>query len=362
MTAKLFSPLQLGDLTLPNRIVMAPLTRNRARPDGDVPHELNATYYAQRASAGLIISEASQISAEGKGYIQTPGIYSNEQVAGWKIVTDAVHQAGGRMFSQLWHVGRISHVSLQPDGQAPVAPSAITANSQTFIETGFADVSAPRALETEEIGRVVADYRKAAENAKSAGFDGVEIHAANGYLLDQFLRDGTNKREDGYGGSADNRSRFLAEVMEAVTGVFPAKRVGVRFSPFSGFNDIDDSDPLGTFTVAVARAEEAGLGYIHLVEGEMGGARAFPEGSFEKLRANFSGDYMANNAYNRQMAVDAIETGAADLIAFGSLFIANPDLVARFEQDAPLNAPNPETFYGGGAEGYTDYPTLGEVA
>lgn len=362
MDPKLFTPLELGDLTLPNRIVMAPLTRNRADPQGDVPHALHATYYAQRASAGLIISEGTQVSPEGKGYIQTPGIYSNEQVAGWRAVTEAVHQAGGRMFAQLWHVGRISHVSLLPEGQAPVAPSPITANSQTFIETGFADVSEPRALETGEVARVVADYRKAAENAKRAGFDGIEIHAANGYLIDQFLRDSTNRRDDAYGGTAEGRTRFLAEVLDAVTGVYPSKRVGVRFSPFSGFNDISDSDPVATYSVAMARAEDAGLGYVHLVEGEMGGARSFPEGAIATLRAEFSGAYMANNAYDRRMAIDAVQSGEADLVAFGSLFIANPDLVARFRQDAPLNAPDPQTFYGGDAAGYTDYPSLEDVA
>ena len=362
MDLKLFTPLDLGDLTLPNRIVMAPLTRNRAHPEGDVPHALNAKYYAQRASAGLIISEGTQISPEGKGYIQTPGIYSDEQIAGWKTVTDAVHNAGGRMFAQLWHVGRISHVSLLPDGQPPVAPSPITAKSQTFIATGFADVSEPRALGSEEIARVVADYRRAAENAKAAGFDGVEIHAANGYLLDQFLRDSTNKRDDAYGGTAENRTRFLAEVFDAVTSIYPSKRVGVRFSPFSGFNDIADSDPVSTFSVAMARANDANLGYVHLVEGEMGGARSFPPNALTTLRANFSGAYMANNAYNRQMAIDAIDSGEADLIAFGSLFIANPDLVVRLRQDAPLNTPNPETYYGGSAEGYTDYPTLNDAA
>lgn len=362
MDPKLFSPLELGDLTLPNRMVMAPLTRNRALPEGDVPHALNATYYAQRASAGLIISEGTQISPEGKGYIQTPGIHSREQVEGWRTVTDAVHEAGGRMFAQLWHVGRISHVSLQPDGQAPVAPSPIAAKSQTFIATGFADVSEPRALDTGEIPRVVDDYRKAAENAKAAGFDGVEVHAANGYLIDQFLRDGTNKREDGYGGTPDGRTRFLAEVLEAVTTVYPSKRVGVRFSPFSSFNDMADRDPVTTFSAAMARANDAKLGYVHLVEGETGGPRSFPPNAIETLRANFSGAYMANNAYDRQMAIDAVESGQADLVAFGSLFLANPDLVERFRKDAPLNTPDPQTFYGGDAAGYTDYPMLGEVA
>ena len=362
MEPKLFTPLELGDLTLPNRVVMAPLTSNRALPDGDVPHALNAEYYAQRATAGLIISEGTQISPEGKGYIQTPGIYSATQVAGWRTVTDAVHAAGGRIFAQLWHVGRISHVSLLPGGQAPVAPSPISAKSQTFTASGFADASEPRALETEELSRVVADYRRAAENATAAGFDGVEIHAANGYLIDQFLRDGTNRRDDAYGGSAENRTRFLAEVLEAVTQVLPSSRVGVRFSPFSSFNDITDSDPLDTFAVAMSRANDAGLGYVHLVEGETGGARTFPRGALVSLRANFSGAHMANNAYTREMAIDAVQSDEADLIAFGALFIANPDLVARLKQDAPLNDPDPQTFYGGDARGYTDYPTLGEAA
>lgn len=363
MQEKLFTPLQLGDLTLPNRVIMAPLTRNRALPDGDVPHELNAKYYAQRASAGLIIAEATQISPEGKGYIQTPGIHSDAQVAGWQKVTDAVHAKGGRIFLQLWHVGRISHVSLQPDGKQPVAPSPIAANAQTFIETGFADVSEPRALETDEIARLLDDYRKAAENAKAAGFDGVELHSANGYLLDQFLRDGTNKRTDAYGGSVENRTRLLAEVLDTITKVFSPKRVGARFSPFSTFNDMSDSDPMTTFATAIARANDAGLGYLHLVEGEMGQSRNLPpDADMAKLRAGFDGAYMANNGYNRQLAIKAVESGAADLIAFGRPFLANPDLVERLEKGAPLNEPDQNTFYGGDARGYTDYPTLEEVA
>jgi len=363
MQEKLFTPLQLGDLTLPNRVIMAPLTRNRALPDGDVPHDLNAKYYAQRASAGLIIAEATQISPEGKGYIQTPGIHSDAQVAGWQKVTDAVHAKGGRIFLQLWHVGRISHVSLQPDGKQPVAPSPIAANAQTFIETGFADVSEPRALETDEIARLLDDYRKAAENAKAAGFDGVELHSANGYLLDQFLRDGTNKRTDAYGGSVENRTRLLAEVLDTITKVFSPKRVGARFSPFSTFNDMSDSDPMTTFATAIARANDAGLGYLHLVEGEMGQSRDLPpDADMAKLRAGFDGAYMANNGYNRQLAIKAVESGAADLIAFGRPFLANPDLVKRLEKGAPLNEPDQNTFYGGDARGYTDYPTLEEVA
>jgi len=361
MQAKLFTPLELGDLTLPNRIVMAPLTRNRALPDGDAPHALNVEYYAQRASAGLIITEGTQITPEGKGYIQTPGIYSAAQIAGWKAVTDAVHDAGGRIFAQLWHVGRISHVSLLPNGRPPVAPSPITANSKTFIASSYADVSPPRALETEEITRIVEDYRKAAENARQAGFDGIEIHGANGYLIDQFLRDGTNKRGDAYGGSVENRTRFLAEVLDAVTNVYPSKRVGVRFSPFSNFNDISDSDPVTTFAAAIARADDAGLGYVHLVEGQTGGPREFSPDDIARLRAAFSGAYMANNAYDRESAIRAVESGEVDLVAFGKLFIANPDLVERLKANAPLNEPDQSTFYGGDERGYTDYPTLEEA-
>jgi N-ethylmaleimide reductase len=359
MPDKLFTPFTIGTLTLPNRIVMAPLTRSRATPDGDVPHALNVEYYAQRATAGLIISEGTQISPEGKGYIQTPGIYSPEQVAGWRKVTDAVHARGGRIFAQLWHVGRVSHTSLQPNGQLPVAPSAIRAATTVYTATGYTDVSTPRALETSEIARVIEDYRKAAENAKAAGFDGVELHGANGYLVDQFLRDGTNTRTDQYGGSVENRTRFLAEVLAALTSVWPSHRVGVRFSPFSKFADMSDSDPMATFSAAIARANDAGLGYVHIIEGDTGVSRELPPGAdlgvFRKL---FKGAYLANNGYDRTSAIHAVESGAADLIAFGKLFIANPDLVERLARNAPLNEPHPATFYGGGAEGYTDYPAL----
>lgn len=363
MPDKLFTPLTIGTLTLPNRIVMAPLTRNRADPNGDVPTDLIAEYYAQRASAGLLISEGTQISPEGKGYIQTPGIYSSEQVEGWKKVTAAVHAKGGRIFAQLWHVGRVSHTALQPNGQQPVAPSAITANTKVFISSGFAEASPPRALETSEIPRIVDDYRKAAENAKAAGFDGVELHGANGYLIDQFLRDGTNKRTDAYGGSVENRTRLLAEVLAALTSVFPATRVGVRFSPFSQFSDMSDSDPMATFSAAIARANEAGLGYVHMIEGDTGASRELPQDAdVGALRKLVKGAYLANNLYDRENAIKTVESGAADMIAFGRLFIANPDLVERLERNAPLNEPQPATFYGGGAEGYTDYPALDEAA
>jgi len=362
MSTSLYEPLRMGDLVLPNRVVMAPLTRNRAQPDGDIPHALNARYYAQRASAGLLISEGTQISAEAKGYAWTPGMYSDAQVAGWKLVTDAVHAHQGRIFAQLWHVGRISHNSLQADGQAPVAPSAIAAASRTFDGTAFTPTSTPRALETEEIARVVEDFRKAAVNAKAAGFDGVELHAANGYLIDQFLRDDSNRRTDRYGGSLANRSRLLVEVLAALTSVWPAARVGVRFSPFSNANGALDSNPQATFAHAISRASEFGLGYLHLVEGQTGGARELPPGAdIGALRALFKGAYMANNGYTRDMAESAVRNGTADLVAFGRPFISNPDLVERLRLDAPLAPGNPATFFGGGAEGYTDYPTLAEA-
>ena len=357
MTEKLFTPIRAGALDLSNRVVMAPLTRNRARAEDDAPVDMHAEYYAQRADAGLIISEATQISPEGKGYAWTPGIYGDAQIEGWKAVTDAVHAKGGRIVLQLWHVGRISHTSLQPDGQAPVAPSAITADAKTFDGEGFVPTSAPRALETAEIPRLIADYVRAAENAKAAGFDGVEVHAANGYLLDQFLRDGANKRTDAYGGSVENRVRLLGEVVEAVAGVWGADRVGVRLSPFSNAGDLTDSDPITTFGAAIDRLNALGLAYLHLVEGQTGGPRT-EEADLAALRGRWSGVYMANNGYDRQSAIEAVESGRADLVAFGRPYIANPDLAERLARNAPLNGPDPDTFYGGGREGYTDYPFL----
>ncbi|MEQ8558418.1 MAG: alkene reductase [Henriciella sp.] len=360
MTETLFTPIQLGDLTLSNRVFMSPLTRNRASDGVNAPHDLHVDYYAQRAGAGLIITEATQISPEGKGYAWTPGIHSEEQVEGWKRVTDAVHRKGGRIALQLWHVGRISHTSLQPDGQAPVAPSALAANSKTFDGKGFVETSTPRALETDEIPRLIGDFRKAAENAKKAGFDAVEIHGANGYLIDQFLRDSSNKRTDAYGGSIENRTRLLKEVIEAVTSVWDPKKVGVRFSPFSDANDVSDSDPVALFSKAYAIADEAGLGFLDIVEGQTGGPRNASEEDLAELRRHFSGVYVANNGYDRALAIEHVESGKADAIAFGRPFIGNPDLVERLKQDAPLNESNQETWYGGGAEGYTDYPTLEE--
>lgn len=361
-TAKLFTPIRVGALNLSNRVVMAPLTRNRARPEDDAPHDLNVTYYAQRAGAGLIITEATQISPEGKGYAWTPGIYSDAQIAGWKKVTDAVHVEGGKIVIQLWHVGRISHLSLQPDGQAPVAPSAIAAESKTFDGERFVPTSTPRALDISEMPRLVDDFRKATRNARAAGFDGVEIHAANGYLLDEFLRDGANHRTDAYGGSIENRSRLLFEVIEGVVGAWDAGHVGIRLSPFSSANGLTDSDPQALFSYVIEQINRFGLAYLHMVEGQTGGTRDLAEGqSLAALRAKFDGVYMANNGYDRQMALDAVDDGRADLVAFGRPFIANPDLVARLQADAPLNALDTDTLYGGGAKGYTDYPAMRAV-
>ncbi|MEW5421274.1 alkene reductase [Amorphus sp. 3PC139-8] len=362
-TPKLFTPVRAGAIDLKNRIAMAPLTRNRARPEDDAPIDIHVEYYRQRAGAGLIITEASQISPEGKGYAWTPGIYSPAQVEGWKKVTDAVHEDGGRIVLQMWHVGRISHTSLQPGGQPPVAPSAIAAEAKTFNGQEFLATSAPRALELSEIPRVVEDYRKAAKNAVDAGFDGVEIHGANGYLIDQFLRDGANKRTDEYGGSIENRTRFMREVVEAVVGVWGADRVGIRLSPFSHANGLTDSDPMPLFERAVDILNGFGLAYLHMVEGQTGGSRELDEGlSIDALRAHFDGVYMANNGYTREMAIEAVETGKADIVAFGRPFISNPDLVERLERNAPLAEPDRATFYGGGVQGYTDYPTLDAAA
>jgi N-ethylmaleimide reductase len=360
--AKLFTPGKLGEIEVANRIAMAPLTRNRARAEDDAPYDIHVEYYVQRASAGLIITEATQVSPEGKGYDRTPGIYSDAQVEGWKKVTDAVHAKGGKIVAQLWHVGRISHVDLQPNGQKPVAPSAIAAGVKTFVNGQFVATSEPRALELSEIPRILDDYRKAAENAKAAGFDGIEVHGANGYLIDQFLKDATNKRDDAYGGSIENRARLLFEVIEAVTSVWGKGRVGLRLSPFSPANGISDSDPETLFEYVVDHLNGRGLSYLHMVEGSTGGTRETPEGtSIEKLRKRFDGAYIGNNGYNREMAIDAVENGEVDMVAFGRPFIANPDLVERLAKNAPLNEGNQATYYGGGTEGYTDYPTLDEA-
>ena len=358
----LFTPFRLGDIELQNRIVMAPLTRNRATPGLDAPNDLNIEYYRQRATAGLIVTEASQISQQGQGYIWTPGIYTDAQVEGWRKVTDAVHAEGGKIAIQLWHVGRVSHESLQPGQKAPVAPSAIAAKTKTYIQGGFADTSTPRALETAEIAGIVADYRRAAENARRAGFDGIEIHGANGYLIDQFLKDGSNHRADAYGGSVENRIRFALEVVDAILSVWPAGRVGIRLSPVSPANDAVDSNPADVFFALVRELDKRGLAFIHIVEGATGGPRDNAPFDYEGLRKSFRGAYMANNGYTRALAIDAVASGRADLVSFGKAFIANPDLVERLKRDAPLNEVDRATLYGGDAHGYTDYPALAAAA
>ncbi|MFC3180525.1 alkene reductase [Cypionkella sinensis] len=355
----LFDPMTAGALRLANRIVMAPLTRNRAG-QGLVPGPFAAEYYAQRATAGLIIAEATQISAQAQGYADTPGCYTDDQVAGWKKVTAAVHAKGGTMVVQLWHTGRVSHTSFQQDGGAPVAPSAIRAHTKTFVAVqGFVDCSMPRALDLEEIPGIIADFRNAAKRAIEAGFDGVEIHGAHGYLLDAFLRDGTNHRTDRYGGSVENRARLLNEVSEACAAEIGADRLGVRISPVSTAGDSKDSHPQALFNRVVDDLNHIGLAYLHVVEGDTGGARDNIAFDYVALHDRFDGVWMVNNGYNRQMAMDAVSQGSADLVSFGRLFMANPDLVRRLFENAPLNAlMAPETFYGGGAHGYTDYPFL----
>ena len=352
----LFTPFQIGPLQLPNRIVMAPMTRSRAG-DGNVPTALNAEYYEQRAAAGLIVTEATQVSSQGVGYPGTPGIHTDAQIEGWRGVTDAVHRSGGRIFLQLWHVGRISHPSLQPDGALPVAPSAIAARGEAFTTSGPQPFVVPRALETSEIAGVVAQFAEGARHALAADFDGVEIHGANGYLIDQFLRDGTNRRTDRYGGSLPNRARFLLEVTEAVAGVWGAGRVGVRFSPWSDFNDMRDSDPPATFGYAALALAPFGLAYLHLVE-PVDGVPAGADPLAPHLKAAFGGPLIVNGGYTSALAEAALARGEADLVSFAASFLANPDLPARLAHGAPLNTPDPATFYGGDHRGYTDYSAL----
>ncbi|KAB2885058.1 MAG: alkene reductase [Pseudorhodoplanes sp.] len=348
----LFSPYTLGSLQLANRLVMAPMTRSRAL-DGNVPNPLAATYYQQRAGAGLIITEGSQVSPQGVGYIRTPGIHSPEQIAGWKQITAAVARAGGRIFLQLWHVGRISHPDFH-GGALPVAPSAIAANGKVFTAQGPKPMVTPRALDLPEIPGIVAQFRRGAEHAKAAGFDGVELHGANGYLLDQFTRDGTNRRTDAYGGSLANRVRLPLEVTQAVIDVWGKDRVGYRISPTGSFNAMSDSDPRATFSYLTQRLSELGIGYLHVTDPVTDPARLVPE-----LRRLFKGTCIVNGGYDAASARAAIRKGEADLVAFGTAFLANPDLPARIRTGAPLNTPDPSTFYAGEARGYTDYPALG---
>ncbi len=368
---RLFQPIRLGRYNLPHRIVMAPLTRSRARQPGNVPTNLNACYYAQRASAAIIVTEATQISQQGQGYAWTPGIHTLDQIEGWRLVTDAVHRAGGRIFIQLWHVGRISHPALQPDGMLPVAPSAIKPSGQAFIENESGEGEmvpfvTPRALLTEEMPYIVRQYVRAAKNALDAGFEGIEIHAANGYLLDQFINSSTNNRTDQYGGSVENRARLLMEVVEAVGGVWGRDRLGVRLSPLGTLNDIRDDDPETTFGYIFEKLSGFGLAYLHIVnpaitavergsEPDVGALRML-----ELIRKNYGGILIMAGGFDHDSAENWLLEGRTDLIAFGRKFLSNPDLPERFRRRAPLNRDDPSTYYGGGAKGYIDYLTLAQ--
>jgi N-ethylmaleimide reductase len=366
-TTTLFTPLKLGALELPNRIIMAPLTRSRASQPGDVPTEMNARYYAQRAGAGLIISEATQISRQGQGYAFTPGIYTDAQVQGWKLVTDAVHAAGGRIAMQLWHVGRISHHLLQEGGQPPVAPSAIrseTGESFVVLPEGPKRVPCdmPRALETSEIPGIIADYARAARNALSAGFDMLELHSANGYLLQQFLSTNTNQRTDQYGGSLENRARIVLEALDAIIDVAGAQRVGVRVSPHFNRHDIRDAQTEEIHLYLAEQFSKRGIAYLHIAEPDWAGGPALTDAFRRRLRAAFTGRIIVCGNYTAESGAARIASGLADAVAYGRPFIANPDLVERFRLGAALNKPDPTTFYGGGEQGYTDYPALETVA
>ena len=367
MTDPLFEPTRLGALDLAHRVVMAPLTRMRSTRPGDAPRALNAEYYGQRASrGGLIITEATDIAEQARGYPGAPGIYSPEQIAGWRRVTDAVHAGGGLIVLQIWHTGRVSHSSMQPGGAVPVAPSAVAAPGRHMDAEGNpVPFETPRALRTDEMPGIVALFRRAAENAEAAGFDGVEIHGANGYLLDQFLQDGTNKRDDRYGGPIPNRARLLLDVVDAVAAVRGADRVGVRLSPWGKFGGMEDSDPGALFDHVSAELGARGHAYLHVVEpraDQNSDVNALDPGAPDaasRFKARFGGAVIAAGGFTRETAAKTVASGAADAIAFGRLFIANPDLPERFRRGAPLNRYDRATFYGGDARGYTDYPALG---
>lgn len=369
MTDILFRPHRMGAFELRNRVAMAPMTRSRATQPGDVPNEMMARYYAQRAGAGVIVSEGTQVSRLGQGYAFTPGIYSPEQVAGWKTVTDAVHAVGGLIYAQLWHVGRVSHPILH--GEQPVAPSAVSGGgSAAFVvdDEGprMARAPEPRALSTEEVRAVVGEFEKAARNAKEAGFDGVELHAANGYLIEQFLRSESNRRTDVYGGSLENRLRFLAEVTEAVSAVFGADRVGVRISPFLDLNGISEDNPRGLFLAVAGLLDGLGVAYLHTSEASPievpPGTDPVPQDFRRALRETFRGTIMVAGGYDGARARAILETGLADVVAFGRPYIANPDLTERLARDLPFAEPDKATFYGGSEHGYVDYPPVADAA
>jgi N-ethylmaleimide reductase len=353
----LFSPIRIGALELPNRIVLAPMTRNRAVA-GEVPNPLAVEYYAMRASAGLLITEATQVSADAQGYPRTPGVHSDEQVAAWRLVTDAVHARGGRIFVQLWHTGRVSHPLNNAEGLQPVGPSAVPATGKTITPQGMKDFEMPRALELSEIPLFVAKFAAAARRAIEAGFDGVEIHGANGYLIDQFLRDGANQRTDEYGGSAENRARFLFEVTEAVVAAIGAERTAVRLSPRNAYNSMSDSNPGETFRVAAEGLNRFGLAYLHVLEALSGPMAAKEPRITPTIRKAFTGPLMINGGYTKELAEQAIANGEGDMVAFGVPYLANPDLPERFAAGAELNKPDMKTFYQGEAKGYTDYPLM----
>ncbi|MDH5572432.1 MAG: alkene reductase [Gammaproteobacteria bacterium] len=352
----ILDPVVIGDLQLANRIAMAPMTRNRADTD-NVPTPMMVEYYRQRASAGLIITEGTPVSPQGIGYPAVPGMYNQSQVEAWKKIIKAVHEKDGKIFPQLWHVGRISHSSLQPDNKLPVAPSAIAAQGEAVTYEGMKTFEVPHALTVDEIQSIVKDFAHAASLAKEAGFDGVELHAANGYLIDQFLRDATNKRTDEYGGSLENRTRFLLEVINAVAQVWPENRIGVRLSPINEFNSMADSEPDSLFNYVVSQLNKYALAYLHVVEVDMtcSNKTGF---NFKKLRENYHGLYMANGGYTHERAEQAIRSEQADLVSIGIPYIANPDLVERFANSAELNEADQSTFYGGNEQGYLDYPLM----
>ena len=352
---KLLSPYAMGPLSLPNRVIMAPMTRNRA--PGNVPTDLMATYYRQRASAGFIITEATQVHPRGRGYPNTPGIHSDEQVEAWRTITDAVHAAGGRILLQLWHMGRVSHTSYH-DGRKPLAPSPVRLDADGFTQDGqMAPHTEPRALTTDEVRDVVEQFRHGAVNARRAGFDGVEIHGANGYLIDQFLQTGTNQRTDRYGGSVENRTRFALEVVDAVTSEWDEERVGIRLSPGSSFNGMHDDDPHETFRSLSEALNDRPLAYVHVAENDPVDGQ--PAGRL--IRPHYDGTLIVAGDYDRERGEQTLQDGHADLVAFARRFLANPDLPRRFAEGAPLNDWDPDTFYGGDADGYTDYPTLDDV-
>jgi len=355
----LFDPLRIGAIDCPNRVLMAPLTRCRALPGSLAPHALNAEYYVQRASAGLIVSEATQVEPRGIGYVGTPGCHSDVQRDGWKLVTDAVHAAGGRIVAQLWHVGAVSHPDLQPDNALPVSASEYNPGGTIYTQNGKQERVAARALSGEEVAGVIESFRHASKVARDAGFDGVEIHSANGYLLEQFIRDTSNRRTDAWGGPIANRIRLTLEVVDAAISVWGRDRVGIRLSPITAANGCpQDSNPQATYGALIEQLDERRIAFLHVIEGNTGAEHHSRGFDFGLARRQFRGTYIANNKYTRQMAIDAVASGAADAVAFGVPFLANPDLPRRLQLDAPLNPANTRTYYGPGPVGYTDYPAL----